>query len=146
MAVRLQDVPSGGSFACSLGADNAVEVSYSRTVRQGPAQPEPPRFGAFGTVAGPERTHCADLTTVVNRHMFAIALLVRHAVPATSDLRLTVSADSVLVTLSGGDDGHGEKNKYWERRYEVEAGRSVVCSFGWEVSAPAGITWKEEDE
>lgn len=142
----MQDVPSGGSFACSLGADNAVEVSYSRTVRQGPAQPEPPRFGAFGTVAGPERTHCTDLTTVVNRHMFAIALLVRHAVPATSDLRLTVSADSVLVTLSGGDDGHGEKNKYWEHRYEVEAGRSVVCSFGWEVSAPAGITWKEEDE
>jgi uncharacterized protein (TIGR02231 family) len=77
-----RDVTPGDTFHCTLGADPATRIRYTRTARRADASANAPR--AFSEQwASTEYVSC---TTITNRHPFALrALVLRDSVPVSED-------------------------------------------------------------
>ncbi|KAJ8482397.1 hypothetical protein ONZ51_g5383 [Trametes cubensis] len=156
------------SFACVLGVDTALKLSYNQTSK---TEHEPRR-----NFAEPQKTTTRTvLTTITNRHPFDIPkLVVRDAIPlGNEESKLTVvlrkpvglaetkEGQDVVVKLDMKGEGDakttakvrwqdmvdgkgGEKDGLYEWVCTIPAGRKVVLEAQWDVKGPSDTQWNEE--
>jgi hypothetical protein len=147
----------GDTFDCTLGADSAAKVTYTRSSRTVRAA-----GGAFSEVTN--TTTYTTKISVQNKHQFAMSdLLVRDVIPMCDDKRAKVilrkpagladAKDGQMVDLKKDglkvswekvvDGKGGEKEGKFEWRWKVDGGAKVTLEAEWEVKAPADIQWVE---
>jgi hypothetical protein len=154
-----QDINPSDTFDCTLGADPATRLCYSRsfkTVRN--------NGGTFAEVSN--TTIYTNTTTIHNKHRFPLSeIIIRDVIPISQDKRVKVhlrkpdglvnAKDGQVVDLNKLKDGlnvrwsslvdgkGGEKEGRFEFMWKVDAGASVTVQSEWEVKAPADIDWHE---
>ncbi|KAH9902416.1 hypothetical protein C8Q73DRAFT_670138 [Cubamyces lactineus] len=161
-------IPMNDSFACVLGVDTALKLSYNQTSK---TEHEPRR-----NFAEPQKTTTRTvLTTITNRHPFDIPkLIVRDAIPlGNEDSKLTVvlrkpvglaetkEGQEVVVKLDTTGEGDakltakvrwqdmvdgkgGEKDGLYEWVCAIPAGKKVILEAQWDVKGPSDTQWNEE--
>jgi len=160
----MQDTKPNGTFTCSLGMDNALQVAYKRTAV---TKADPPHPFAERS----KTTKCAVHIRVVNNHPFRLSLLIRDVAPLAHDGR-------VIGALSSGDTvqdergfqqafspqreivgskpnvrwlgdavgySEGEENGLYEWKCQLVPG-SVTVVTEWEVQTAANISWEEAEQ
>ncbi|KIM77452.1 hypothetical protein PILCRDRAFT_12084 [Piloderma croceum F 1598] len=154
-----QDINPSDTFDCTLGADPATRLSYSRsfkTVRNS--------GGTFAEVSN--TTIYTNTTTIHNKHRFPLSeIIIRDVIPISQDKRVKVhlrkpdglvnAKDGQVVDLKKLKDGlkvrwsslvdgkGGEKEGRFEFMWKVDAGVSITVQSEWEVKAPADVDWHE---
>ena len=167
----LGEVAPGDVFSCTLGADPATRIRYSRTAKRADDS-----GAAGGRSAFSEQwaaTTYRSRTTVTNRHPFACELVVRDGVPVSEDeKRVSVvlrhpeglakmgqgEGGVVLSAKDCGREGDGEQRVRWckvvdgkggkkeglfEWVVEVGAGEELTIETEWDVKAPVSLRWIE---
>ena len=165
------DVAPGDVFSCTLGADPATRIRYSRTAKRADES-----SAAGGRSAFSEQwaaTTFRSRTTVTNRHPFACGLVVRDGVPVSEDeKRVSVvlrhpeglaemgqeEGGVVLSAKDCGREGDGEQRVRWSKVVDgkggkkeglfewvvdVEAGEELTIETEWDVKAPVSLRWIE---
>ena len=99
-----RDVASGDTFHCTLGADPATRIRYTRTAR-------PADVSANATRAFSEQwasTEYVSRTTITNSHPFALrALVLRDSVPVSEDgerVNVVLRSPAGLADLEQGEE------------------------------------------
>ena len=150
-----QDVNSGDTFQCTLGADPSIRLTFVRTSTTGAVE-----GGAFAEQFKTTTYHAT--TTVRNKHRFALErLLVRDSVPLVpaEEKRTRVvlrepsgladAAPGAEVKIEGavvrwakdGEGKSGEKDGKMEWEAKVESGGEVTLVLEYEVRGPAEAFW-----
>ncbi|KAI0323765.1 hypothetical protein GY45DRAFT_1376087 [Cubamyces sp. BRFM 1775] len=156
------------SFACVLGVDTSLKVSY--------VQDEKTAYEPKRNFAEPQKTTTRTLrVTVTNLHKFDIAkLVIRDAIPLGSeDNKLSVvlhkpeglveSKDGQNVAINLNADGNadtkatakvrwqkvvegkgGEKDGLFEWVCAVPAGEKIPLDAQWDIKAPSDAQWQEK--
>jgi uncharacterized protein (TIGR02231 family) len=99
-----RDVAPGDTFHCTLGADPATRIRYTRTARRADVSANAPR--AFSEQwASTEYVSC---TTITNSHPFALrALVLRDSVPVSEDgerVNVVLRRPAGLADLEQGEE------------------------------------------
>jgi uncharacterized protein (TIGR02231 family) len=153
---RIQDVNTGDTFNCTLGADPSVRLTLVRTSLVGQVE-----GGAFAEKF--RTTTYKSKTTVRNKHRFALNMItVRDGVPLVppEEKRTRVVlrepkgladgkpgeeisvSEKVKVRWAKDEDGKGgEKDGKVEWIASVESGEEVTLELEYEVRGPAETTW-----
>ena len=104
-----RDVAPGDTFHCTLGADPATRIRYTRTSRR--ADDEPAAAARARTSAFSEQwasTTYVSRTTITNSHPFALrALVLRDAVPVSEDVErvnVVLRRPAALADLEQGEE------------------------------------------
>ncbi|KAI0252908.1 hypothetical protein BJV78DRAFT_1281253 [Lactifluus subvellereus] len=160
-AITGRDVAPGDTFSCTLGADPATRIRYSRSSK--PAE-EDARARASAFSEQWAATTYRSCTTVTNCHPFPLrALVLRDGVPITEDdkrvnviLRhpagladleqgkeLEVSEQRTVQWCKTVDGKGGKKEGLFEWVFEVGAGTEVTIETEWDVKAPVSLRWVE---
>ena len=160
------DVAPGDVFSCTLGADPATRIRYTRTSKRaddGSAGRERSAFSEQWAA-----TTYRSCTTITNRHPFALrALVLRDGVPVSEDkkrVNVVLRRPEGLAELEQGQElkvgeGSGEKRTVrWSKVVdgkggkkeglfewvaEVGAGEEVTIETEWDVKAPVSLSWVE---
>ena len=160
------DVAPGDVFSCTLGADPATRIRYTRTSKRaddGSAGRERSAFSEQWAA-----TTYRSCTTITNRHPFALrALVLRDGVPVSEDknrVNVVLRRPEGLAELEQGEElkvgeGSGEKRTVrWSKVVdgkggkkeglfewvaEVGAGEEVTIETEWDVKAPVSLRWVE---
>ena len=160
-AISGGDVAPGDTFSCTLGADPATRIRYSRTSKRAE---EDARTRASAFSEQWEATTYRSCTTVMNRHPFPLRTLVlRDSVPVTEDdkrVNVILRHPDGLADLEQGrelkvseqrtvrwckivDGKGGKKEGLFEWVFEVGAGAEVTIETKWDVKAPVSLRWVE---
>ncbi|KAI0264599.1 hypothetical protein BC834DRAFT_970557 [Gloeopeniophorella convolvens] len=158
-----EDITPGDTFDCTLGADPATRIQYSRTAKR--VDPEASAFSKQWAT-----TTYTSSATVTNRHPFTLhALIVRDGIPVSDDdkrvsvvLRRPVGLaevkqgeetevaandknDKRCIVRWGKvvDEKGGRKEGLYEWVIEVGAGESITVETEWDVKAPSSLNWIE---
>ncbi|KAI0319141.1 hypothetical protein OF83DRAFT_1163099 [Amylostereum chailletii] len=156
-----QDIAPGDAFDCTLGPDASTRIIYSRSSKLDTA-PATAFSEQFNT------TTYTSLTTVHNRHAFALStLIIRDTLPISEDeqrVRVILREPGVLATTGKfeeksveTEDGEAHKIRWYnganedgdkkEGLYEwvcsVDAGKKVTVRAVWDIKAPADVKWVE---
>ncbi|KAF8480302.1 hypothetical protein DFH94DRAFT_630541 [Russula ochroleuca] len=164
------DVAPGDVFSCTLGADPATRIRYSRTAKRADDSGAAGERSAFSEQWA--ATTYRSRMTVTNRHPFACELVVRDGVPVSEDeKRVSVvlrhpagladmgqGEEVVLRAKDGGRERDGEQTVRWSKVVdgkggrkeglfewvvEVEAGKELTIETEWDVKAPVSLRWIE---
>lgn len=155
----LQDINPSDTFDCTLGADPATRISYSRTIKT--------VRNNSGTFAEASNTTTYTTSSIIhNKHRFPLSeIIVRDVLPLSEDKRVKIilrkpdgladAKDGQVVDLKANDQGlkvrwsplvdgkGGEKEGRFEFMGKVDAGAKVTVECQWEVKAPADLMWHE---
>ena len=160
------DVAPGDVFSCTLGADPATRIRYTRTSKRaddGGAGRERSAFSEQWAA-----TTYRSCTTITNRHPFALrAVVLRDGVPVSEDKKrvsVVLRRPEGLAELEQGEElkvgeGEGEKRTVrwgkvvdgkggkkegtFEWVAEVGAGEEITIETEWDVKAPVSLSWVE---
>jgi uncharacterized protein (TIGR02231 family) len=160
------DVAPGDAFSCTLGADPATRIRYTRTSNRaddGGADRERSAFSEQWAT-----TTYRSCTTITNGHSFALgALVLCDGVPVSEDkkrARVVLRRPEGLAMLEKGEDlkvceGEGEKRTVrwsnvvdgkggkkegmFEWVVEVGAGKEITIETEWDVKTPLSHSWVE---
>ncbi|KAI0045247.1 hypothetical protein FA95DRAFT_1589849 [Auriscalpium vulgare] len=154
------DISPNDTFDCTLGADPAVRIRYTRTAA---AQTAPARLFSEQM----RTTTYTSRAVLRNTHAFAVrALIVRDALPVAGGGVSTVlrrpdglaGAKDEDVTLAAEGKGEGRKVR-WGKTVDGKGGKKDgmfewVCALGageeivletvWDVQAPVHVHWVEK--
>jgi uncharacterized protein (TIGR02231 family) len=160
-AIAGGDVAPGDTFSCTLGADPATRIRYSRTSKRAEEDTRT-RASAFSEQWA--ATTYRSRTTVSNRHPFPVrALVLRDGVPVSEDdkrVNVILRHPAGLADLEQGqelwvneqrtvrwckvvDGKGGKKEGLFEWVFEVGAGAEVTIETEWDVKAPVSLSWVE---
>ncbi|KAI0252907.1 hypothetical protein BJV78DRAFT_1281252 [Lactifluus subvellereus] len=160
-AIAGRDVAPGDTFSCTLGADPATRIRYSRSSKRAEEDARA-RASAFSEQWA--ATTYRSCTTVTNCHPFPLrALVLRDGVPITEDdkrVNVILRHPAGLADLEQGEelkvgeqrtvqwckvvDGKGGKKEgLFEWVFEVGAGAEVTIETEWDVKAPVSLRWVE---
>ncbi|KAI0305272.1 hypothetical protein B0F90DRAFT_1809060 [Multifurca ochricompacta] len=159
------DIAPGDVFSCTLGADPATRIRYSRTTKR----TETAHASAFSEQW--TATTYLSRTVVTNQHPFPLRTLVlRDGVPVSEDERRVnvilrrpngladlEQGEELRVKAEGEKDGEkrtvrwgklvdgkgGRKEGLFEWVFEVGAGEEVTIETEWDVKAPISLKWVE---
>jgi uncharacterized protein (TIGR02231 family) len=155
------DIAPGDMFSCTLGADPATCIRYSRTSKRAEEDTRT-RASAFSEQWA--ATTYRSRTTVSNRHPFPVrALVLRDGVPVSEDdkrVNVILRHPAGLADLNQGqelkvneqrtvrwckvvDGKGGKKEGLFESVFEVGAGAEVTIETEWDVKAPVSLRWVE---
>jgi hypothetical protein len=155
----IQDVNPSDTFDCTLGADPATRLSYTRSLKTTRNS-----AGTFAEVT--YTTTYINTTTIHNKHRFPLSeITIRDAIPMSEDKRVKVflrkpdglvdAKDGQVIDLKKLMEGQkvrwsplvdgkgGEKEGRFEFLWKVDAGEKVTVVSEWDVKAPADVTWHE---
>jgi len=160
------DVAPGDVFSCTLGADPATRIRYTRTSKRADEGGAGRERSAFSEQWA--STTYRSCTTITNRHPFALrAVVLRDGVPVSEDKKrvsVVLRRPEGLAELEqGGDlkvgeeegekrtvrwskvvDGKGGKKEgLFEWVVEVGAGEEITIETEWDVKAPVSLRWVE---
>jgi uncharacterized protein (TIGR02231 family) len=160
-AIAEGDVAPGDTFSCTLGADPATRIRYSRTSKRAE---EDTRTRASVFSEQWAATTYRSRTTVTNCHPFPLsALVLRDGVPVSEDdkrVNVILRNPAGLADLAQGqelkvseqrtvrwckvvDGKGGRKEGLFEWVFEVGAGSEVTIETEWDVKAPVLLRWVE---
>jgi uncharacterized protein (TIGR02231 family) len=161
-AIAGHEVAPGDTFSCTLGADPATRIRYSRSSKRA-EEDVGGRASAFSEQWA--ATTYRSCTTVTNCHPFPLrALVLRDGVPITEDdkrvnviLRhpagladleqgkeLKVSEQRTVQWCKVVDGKGGRKEGLFEWVFEVGAGAEVTIETEWDIKAPVSLQWVED--
>ena len=160
------DVAPGDVFSCTLGADPATRIRYTRTSKRADEGGAGRERSAFSEQWA--STTYRSCTTITNRHPFALrAVVLRDGVPVSEDKkRVSVvlrHPEGLAELEQGGElkvsEGEGEKRTVrwskvvdgkggkkeglFEWVVEVGAGEEITIETEWDVKAPVSLRWVE---
>ncbi|KDQ59010.1 hypothetical protein JAAARDRAFT_128083 [Jaapia argillacea MUCL 33604] len=155
----IQDVNTGDTFECPLGADSSLRISHARI-------PRTVRDSASAFAEQFKSTTYTVTTTIRNKHRFAISeLIVRDVIPLVDDKRVKVilrkpqglaeAKGDQEVTVKDKDKevkirwskvvdkkGGAKEGKY-EWLCELDANGEINLVTEYEVKSPADLNWIE---
>ena len=160
------DMAPGDVFSCTLGADPAKRIRYTRTSKRADDGGAGCERNAFSEQWA--ATTYRSCTTITNCHPFALrALVLRDGVPVSEDKKrvcVVQRRPEGLAELEQGEElkvGEGSSEKRTVRRskmvdgkggrkeglfewvVEVGAGEEVTIKTEWGVKAPVSLGWVE---